>query len=98
VIENTVIFAVLAFMLMWGGTVIVMSMLLLASGIDVVTAVTAILACVNNMGPGLGQVGPSSNYAVFDAFQTWVCTITMLLGRLELFTLLVLFTPAFWRK
>lgn len=98
VIENNVIFAVLAFMLMWGGTIIVMSMLLLMSGVDVVTAVTAVLACVNNMGPGLGQVGPSANYAVFDPFQTWVCTLTMLLGRLELFTMLVLLTPAFWRK
>jgi trk system potassium uptake protein TrkH len=98
VIENSVIFAVLAFMLMWGGTIITMSMLLLASGVDVVTAVTAVLACINNMGPGLGGVGPSSNYAVFGPFQTWICTVTMLLGRLELFTVLVLFTPAFWRK
>ncbi|HEX4943296.1 MAG TPA: potassium transporter TrkG [Usitatibacteraceae bacterium] len=98
VIENNVIFAVLAFMLMWGGTIIVMSMLLLASGLDVVSAVTAVLACINNMGPGLGAVGPSSNYAGLTDFQTWVCTATMLLGRLELFTMLVLFTPAFWRK
>ena len=98
VIENNVIFAVLAFMLMWGGTVIVMTMLLLASGVDVVSAVTAVLACINNMGPGLGVVGPATNYAVLTDFQTWVCTLTMLLGRLELFTMLVLFTPAFWRK
>ena len=49
-------------------------------------------------GPGLGAVGPASNYAVLTDFQTWVCTLTMLLGRLELFTLVVLVTPAFWRK
>ncbi len=98
VIENNVIFAVLAFMLMWGGTIIVMSMLLLASGLDVVSAVTAVLACINNMGPGLGAVGPATNYASLTDFQTWVCTFSMLLGRLELFTMLVLFTPAFWRK
>lgn len=98
VVENNVIFAVLAFMLMWGGTIIVMTMLLLASGLDVVTTVTAVLACINNMGPGLGAVGPSSTYAVLTDFQTWICTITMLLGRLELFTVLVLLTPAFWRK
>jgi len=98
VIENNVIFAVLAFMLMWGGTIIAMSMLLMATGVDVITAVTAIIACVNNMGPGLGAVGPSTTFAVLTDFQTWVCTITMLLGRLELFTMLVLFTPAFWRK
>jgi trk system potassium uptake protein TrkH len=98
VIENNVIFAVLAFMLMYGGTVIVMTFLLLASGQDVITAFTAVLACINNMGPGLGKVGPAENFAVLDDFQTWVCTVTMLLGRLELFTLLVLLTPAFWKK
>ena len=98
VIENNVIFAVLAFMLMYGGTVIAMTMLLTASGLDVVSAITAVLACINTMGPGLGQVGPSTTYAVLSDFQTWLCTATMLLGRLELFTLLVLFTPAFWRK
>lgn len=98
VIENNVIFAVLAFMLMYGGTVIAMTMLLLATGLDPVSAITAVLACINNMGPGLGVVGPATNYAVLGDFQTWVCTATMLLGRLELFTMLVLFTPAFWRK
>jgi trk system potassium uptake protein TrkH len=50
------------------------------------------------MGPGLGQVGPATTYAVLTDLQTWVCTLAMLLGRLELFTLLVVFTPAFWRK
>ncbi|MBL0142582.1 MAG: TrkH family potassium uptake protein [Betaproteobacteria bacterium] len=98
VIGNNVIFAVLAFMLMYGGTVIVMTMLLIATDLDPLTAITAVLACINNMGPGLGAVGPSTTYAVLTDFQTWVCTMTMLLGRLELFTMLVLFTPAFWRK
>jgi trk system potassium uptake protein len=98
VIENNVIFAVLAFMLMYGGTVIVMTFLLLASGQDVITSITAVLACINNMGPGLGNVGPADNFGVLSDFQTWVCTLTMLLGRLELFTLLVLLTPAFWKK
>ena len=50
------------------------------------------------MGPGLNKVGPATNYAVLTDFQTWICTVAMLLGRLELFTLLVVFTPAFWRK
>lgn len=98
VIENNVIFAVLAFMLMYGTTIIAMTMLLLVTGLDPITAITAVVACINNMGPGLGLVGPSTNYAVLTDFQTWVCTAAMLLGRLELFTMLVLFTPAFWRK
>ena len=97
-VENNIVFAVLAFMLVYGGTMIVMTMLLAASGLDIVTAFSAVVACLNNMGPGLGQVGPATTYAVLNDFQTWVCTASMLLGRLELFSLLVVFTPAFWRK
>ncbi|HVL55066.1 MAG TPA: potassium transporter TrkG, partial [Burkholderiaceae bacterium] len=98
VVENKVVFAVLAFMLMYGVTVIVATMLLLLSGLDPVTAFTAAVACVNNLGPGLGQVGPASNYGSLDAFQLWVCSIAMLLGRLEMFSVLVLLTPTFWRR
>ena len=98
VIENNVIFAVLAFMLMYGTTIIAMTMLLLVTGLDPITAITAVVACINNMGPGLGLVGPAGNFAVLSDFQTWVCTLAMLLGRLELFTMLVLLTPAYWRK
>jgi trk system potassium uptake protein TrkH len=97
-VENNIIFAVLAFILMYNGSVIAMTMLLAASGLDIVTAFSAIIACINNTGPGLGQVGPASTYAVLNDFQTWVCSIAMLLGRLELFTLFVVFTPGFWRK
>jgi len=97
-VENNIVFAVLAFMLVYGGTMTTMTMLLAASGLDIVTAFTAVVASLNNMGPGLGQVGPTSNYAVLNDFQTWVCTASMLLGRLELFSILVVFTPAFWRK
>ncbi len=97
-VENNIIFAVLAFMLMYGSSVIVMTMLLVASGLDLVTAFTAVIACINNTGPGLREVGPATTYAALNDFQTWVCTFAMLLGRLELFALLVVFTPAFWRK
>ncbi|MCM5570754.1 TrkH family potassium uptake protein [Burkholderiaceae bacterium FT117] len=97
-VENKVVFSVLAFMLMYGTTVIVTTLLLIFSGLEPVTAFTAILACVNNMGPGLGPVGPAGNYAVLTDFETWVCTVAMLLGRLEMFSLLVLLTPGFWRR
>jgi trk system potassium uptake protein TrkH len=97
-VENNLIFAVLAFMLVYGLTMVGLSLLLTATGLDFITAFSAVAACINNMGPGLGKVGPATTYAVLTDFQTWVCTIAMLLGRLELFTLLVVFTPAFWRK
>jgi trk system potassium uptake protein TrkH len=98
VIENKVIFAVLAFMLIYGASIIWLTFLLLLSGLDAFTAFTAIVACINNTGPGLNQVGPASNYAVLTDFETWVCTFAMLIGRLELFSVLVLFTPDFWRR
>jgi trk system potassium uptake protein TrkH len=53
---------------------------------------------INNTGPGLNAVGPATNYQILTDAQTWICSFTMLLGRLEIFTLLILFTPAFWRK
>ncbi len=98
VVPNQIVFAVLAFMSIYGASVTVMTFLLLATGLDFITAFSAVIASINNTGPGLNQVGPAANYAVLTDFQTWVCTIGMLLGRLELFTLLIIFTPAFWRR
>jgi trk system potassium uptake protein TrkH len=98
VVENNVIFAVLAFMLMYGTTIIALTFLLTISGLDVISAFSAIVACVNNMGPGLNQVGPAANYGVLSDFETWVCAVAMLLGRLEMMSVFVLFTSAFWRK
>jgi trk system potassium uptake protein TrkH len=98
VIENNVIFAVLAFMLVYGAAIVWLTFLLLLSGLDVISAFTAVVACINNMGPGLNQVGPASTYGVLNDFEIWVCTFAMLIGRLELFSVLVLLTPAFWRR
>jgi trk system potassium uptake protein TrkH len=97
-IHNNLIFTVLGFMLVYGLTIVGMSLAMTATGLDFITAFSAVVACMNNTGPGLGAVGPASTYAVLTDFQTWICTAAMLLGRLELFTLLVVFTPAFWRK
>jgi trk system potassium uptake protein TrkH len=98
VVENKIIFAVLAFMFIYISSIVTMTLILMASGLDVITAFSAVVACINNTGPGLNQVGPATTFAVLTDLQTWVCTFAMLLGRLELFTLLVVFTPVFWRK
>ncbi len=97
-VPNKIIYAILAFLFIYVASIVVLSFVLSASGLDVFTAFTAVVAMVNNTGPGLGQVGPASTYAVLNDFQTWVCSFAMLLGRLEFFTLLVVFTPVFWRK
>ena len=98
IIENRVVFAVLAFVFLYFMSIVTLVFLQLGSGLDFLTSLSSILACINNSGPGLGLVGPGSNYGVLSDFQTWVCSLAMLLGRLEIFTLLVLFTPALWRK
>ncbi|MCU0840178.1 MAG: TrkH family potassium uptake protein [Thiobacillaceae bacterium] len=98
VVPNNIVFAVLAFFFLYVSSVCSLSLVMLASGLDVITAFTAVVASINNTGPGLNQVGPATTYAVLNDFQIWVCIFAMLLGRLELFTLFVLLTPAFWRK
>ena len=98
VVENKVIFAVLAFLFIYIASLVSITLLLLISGLDAITAFSAATASLNNMGPGLNLVGPAATFAVLSDFQTWVCSFAMLLGRLELFTLLIIFTPAFWRR
>lgn len=98
VVENRIIFAVLAYMLVYGVTVAAITLLLAATGLDLLTALSAAAACVNNIGPGLAGVGPAATYAHLSDFQTWICTFAMLVGRLELLTVFVLLTPAFWRR
>jgi trk system potassium uptake protein TrkH len=98
VVDNRTIFSVLAFMLVYGGTVFGLSMVMLLTDLDPVTAFSVVLASVNCAGPGLGGVGPASNYAVLTDFQIWVCTLGMLLGRLEILSFMALLTPAFWRR
>jgi trk system potassium uptake protein TrkH len=97
-IENRIVLAVLAYLFVYVCCIVLATLLLAATGLDVLTAFSASVASINNTGPGLGQVGPMSTYAVLGDFQVWLCSFLMLLGRLELMTLLVVMTPAFWRK
>jgi trk system potassium uptake protein TrkH len=98
VIPNRVIYSVLAFVFVYFMSVLLLTFTLLASGMDFISAFTATIASINNAGPGLGTVGPASNYGSLTDFQTWVCVLAMLLGRIEIFTFLILFTRTFWRK
>ncbi len=98
VIPNNVVFSVLGFIFLYFMSLLVVAFLLMITGLDFVSALSASLATINNTGPGLNVVGPASNYQVLSDLQTWICSFAMLLGRLEIFTLLILFTPTFWRK
>jgi trk system potassium uptake protein len=97
-VPDRIVYSVLAFIFLYFITVVVLTFALLVTGLDLVSSFSAVLASINNMGPGMGRIGPSTNFSVLSDAQTWVCTAAMLLGRLEIFSVLVLFTPTFWRK
>jgi len=90
--------AVLGFFFLYLGVFILASLLVCAQGLDMVTGVTAVAATLNNIGPGLGGVGPMAHFGDLPDFSKFVLTICMLTGRLELFTLVVLLFPAFWKE
>lgn len=92
-------FSVVAFLAIYLATVGIFTVLLSGMGLELTTALSAAAQAVGNVGPGLGEiVGPIGNYATLPAPAKWVLAFAMLLGRLELFTVLVLFRPEFWRS
>jgi trk system potassium uptake protein TrkH len=97
-IPQSIAGAVLGFIFLYALTVGELTFFLVASGMDFISAFTAIIACINNAGLGLNAVGPAQNFQGLTDFQTWVCSLAMLAGRLEIFSLFVLFTPYFWRR
>jgi trk system potassium uptake protein TrkH len=88
--------AIWGFFAVYVGVFTVLMLSMMATGLDQVTAFSAVAATLNNLGPGLGDV--AQNYAEIGPVGKWICVLAMLLGRLEIFTLLILFTVTFWRK
>lgn len=95
-ISDRVLEAVWGFFSVYLIVFIIMLIALLGTGLDQVTAWSAVGAALNNLGPGLGDV--AANYGNLNETAKWILCFAMLLGRLEVFTLLVLFTPAFWKR
>lgn len=93
IVTNVLAFTVLYLVLVAFGTIFIS-----ATGGDFETSVGAILTCLGNIGPGLGKVGPVENFAHMTDTAKWFLSFNMLLGRLELFTVLILFSPNFWKK
>jgi trk system potassium uptake protein TrkH len=97
-IPDRVSSAVLGFIFLYFMTVALLTFALLLTGLDFQASVGVIVAAINNTAHGLRGAGAVSNYHSLSSPQTWICTSAMLLGRLEIFGVIVLFTPAFWRK
>jgi trk system potassium uptake protein TrkH len=97
-VKTTVITNVLAFVSVYILILVISTIIVSLMGNDLETSIGTVAATLGNIGPGLGDVGPAGNYGQFSIFGKWFLSFLMLIGRLELFTVLVLFTKAFWRK
>lgn len=95
-LENDVTASVWAFFSVYVISFVVLLLALVSTGLDFQSAFSAIGACLNNLGPGLGEV--SQTYSSVSSAGKVILSFAMILGRLEIFTLLILFTPAFWQK
>ncbi|MDD3449465.1 MAG: TrkH family potassium uptake protein [Gammaproteobacteria bacterium] len=96
VVDQRIIRSVWGFFAVYVSLFVLLMLGLMATGLDQVTAFGAIATCMNNLGPGLGEV--AGNFTTVNPVAKWLCTLAMLLGRLEIFTLLVLLSPAYWRR
>lgn len=97
-VPSNVMESVLAFFLLYVGIFLAATALMSFLGLDFQSALSSVAACIGNVGPGLGVVGPAETYHSIVPAGKWVLIGCMLLGRLEIFTLLVLFLPEFWKK
>jgi len=97
-IRKNVVYAISGFFFLYILMLIFITLIVSSSGQNIITSFTTALATVGNIGPGFGKIGPTENYAFYPDYVKWFLSFAMLVGRLELYTVLVLFTPHFWRK
>ena len=98
IISSNIVTSVTGFIFLYFICIVILVFALLFTGLDFVTSLSAIIACFNNAGPGLNQVGPATNYASLSDAQTMICAFAMILGRVQIFSIIILFVPEFWRK
>lgn len=92
VVQNVIVFVLLYFLIFAG-----LSLILLTQDMDLISSTSAVVASLSNIGPGFGSVGPAMNYAGLTTFTKILLSFTMILGRLEIYTVLILITPIFWK-
>ncbi len=97
-VDTEVVTNILAFIAFYLVIAIISILVMSALGLDFETAIGSVVATLGNIGPGIGDVGPVSNFAEISVAGKWYLSVLMLVGRLELFTVLILFSPMFWRK
>jgi trk system potassium uptake protein len=97
VIKKDMVYSIAAFVFLYISMLLLTTLVCASSGIDLTTSFTASLATVGNIGPGFGLVGPVDNYAFFADYVKWFLSFAMIVGRLEVYTVLIIFTKSFWK-
>lgn len=97
-VPNTIIYNLLAFVFLYLSTFVIGSLVVTFLGVEFMEAVSAVATSIGNVGPGIGSIGPSYSFSHLPDSSKWVLSILMLMGRLELFTIAILFTPYFWKR
>lgn len=98
VIPAEVLSSIWGFFILYLGLFVIASLFMAYLGLDMISAASSVAACIFNIGPGLGLVGPVKNYLAIPFVGKWILIFCMLLGRLEIYTVIVLLMPEFWRK
>ncbi len=98
VVKKDMIYSISAFVFLYAVSVLTTACICALSGVSVLTSFTAALSIVGNIGPGFGRIGPVENYHFFADWVKWFLSAGMIIGRLEVFTVMVIFTRAFWKK
>lgn len=98
IVRDEIITRVLAFILLYVLLIIIGSIILAFSGMGFIESLSGMITCISDVGPGLGSIGPATNFASIPVFSKWFLSFVMLIGRLEVFTVLIIFTPIFWKK
>ncbi len=97
-VSEKIITGIAGFFVIYMASFFIGTILVSASGVDFITSATATASCLGNVGPGLGRVGPTDNYYFFDGWVKVLLSFLMVAGRLELYTVFVLFYPPFWKS
>lgn len=97
-VDQKVIHGTSVYLMAYMGILLMSVLLISINGFDMVTTITSVITCLNNIGPGFGMIGPNGNFAEFSNFSKLILSLNMLIGRLEIFPVLMLFSPAVWRR
>lgn len=98
IIDEKILLNVSGFFVIYIAITIISILILAASGSDFMTSISAVAATINNVGPGFGKVGPTDNYAHFPDYIKWLLSFLMMIGRLEIYTVIILLSPIYWKK